>query len=223
MPRGSFDRSARRAQTRERLLAAAASVYARRGFTGATLDEVAGEAGFTKGAVYDHFGSKENLLVALWEEYVAAELLEQVALFDRDRRGWERPLAGSARWVRRIDENPDSFRLFVELWVYAQRDDALRARLAAALRGMLDTFAEFAAAGAADAGVEDPGRVPAHLAGVMVALGIGVPLLRLVDRDMIDGSLLGAALAVLARGAELDEHSRRLLEDPASTDSRLRR
>ncbi|HEX5224220.1 MAG TPA: TetR family transcriptional regulator, partial [Solirubrobacteraceae bacterium] len=52
MPRGDFDRSARNAQTRERLLQAAAAVYARRGVSGATLDEVAAEAGFTKGAVY---------------------------------------------------------------------------------------------------------------------------------------------------------------------------
>ena len=56
MPRGEFDRSERRARTRTQLLEAAARVYARRGFDGATLDEVAEVAGFTKGAVYDHFG-----------------------------------------------------------------------------------------------------------------------------------------------------------------------
>ena len=72
MPRGDFDRSARNAQTRERLLEAAARVYARGGFGGATLDEVAAEAGFTKGAVYGHFGSKENLLVALLDEHLAS-------------------------------------------------------------------------------------------------------------------------------------------------------
>ena len=63
MPRGQFDRSARKALTRERLLEAAARVYAQHGFGGATLDEVAAEAGLTKGAVYSHFGSKENLLL----------------------------------------------------------------------------------------------------------------------------------------------------------------
>jgi len=76
MPRGDFDRSARRAQTRALLLQAAASVYARCGFNGATLDEVAAEAGFTKGAVYDHFGSKENLLLALMEEHLAGQVAE---------------------------------------------------------------------------------------------------------------------------------------------------
>ena len=74
MPRGQFDRSARRAQTRVRLLQAAAEVYALHGFGGATLDEVAAQAGLTKGAVYDHFGSKENLLLALMEEYLAGQI-----------------------------------------------------------------------------------------------------------------------------------------------------
>src|SRR6476620_2072446 len=85
MPRGDFDRSARRAETRARLLHSAARVYARRGFNGATLDEVAADAGFTKGAVYDHFGSKENLLLALMEEHLAGQVAEQIELFDRER------------------------------------------------------------------------------------------------------------------------------------------
>ncbi|HXP28525.1 MAG TPA: TetR/AcrR family transcriptional regulator [Solirubrobacteraceae bacterium] len=116
MPRGEYDRSGRRAQTRARLLEAAAQVYARQGFAGATLDEVAAEAGFTKGAVYGHFGSKENLLLALVEEYLAGQVTEQMALFDRDRATWERPLAGSERWMDRLEERPQRFRLFVELW-----------------------------------------------------------------------------------------------------------
>src|SRR5262249_10214181 len=81
MPRGEFDRSERRARTRVALLEAASRVYARRGFDGATLDEIAEQAGFTKGAVYDHFGSKENLLFALLDEHLAAQIAEQVALF----------------------------------------------------------------------------------------------------------------------------------------------
>ena len=64
------------------LLEAAARVYARRGFESATLDEVAEEAGFTKGAVYDHFGSKEKLLFALLDEYLSVQIAEQIALFD---------------------------------------------------------------------------------------------------------------------------------------------
>src|SRR5215469_1395854 len=57
----------RRQQTREYLLAAAAEVFADRGFHGATLDEVAAVAGFTKGAVYSNFKSKDDLFLALLE------------------------------------------------------------------------------------------------------------------------------------------------------------
>src|SRR4030081_2011237 len=113
MPRGEFDRSSRRAQTRTRLLEAAARVYARRGFDGATIDEVAEEAGFTKGAVYDHFGSKEKLLLALLDEHLAKQIAEQVALFDPSREPWERPRVGADRWMAELDQDPDAFRLFV--------------------------------------------------------------------------------------------------------------
>jgi AcrR family transcriptional regulator len=85
MPRGEFDRSERRARTRAALLEAAVRVYARRGFDGATIDAIAEEAGFTKGAVYDHFGSKENLLFALLDEHLAAQIADQVALFDPEK------------------------------------------------------------------------------------------------------------------------------------------
>lgn len=202
MPRGEFDRSARKAQTRERLLEAAASVYARDGLTGATLDQVAAEAGFTKGAVYAHFGSKENLLFALLEEHVARQVGEQVALFDRERVTWERPLAGSARWMERLEENPHTFRLMVELWSYAQRDERLRERLAASMNTMRATFVRFGAESAVDAGIAPTPAASEHFATVTLALSIGLPMLKLLDSDFVSPALLGATLAVLIRAAE---------------------
>ena len=202
MPRGEFDRSARRAQTRARLLEAAAQVYARRGFAGATLEEVASEAGFTKGAVYGHFGSKENLLLALVEEYLAGQVAEQMMLFDRDRATWERPLAGSERWMDRVQENPDRFRLFVELWVYAQRDDRLRRRLAGGLAALRATFARFAADSSADAGFDAPAGVPEQFANVMLGLGLGLSILKLSEPEAVSSGLLGTTLSVLIRATE---------------------
>ena len=218
MPRGDFDRSARKAHTRASLLQAAARVYARSGFGGATLDEVAAEAGFTKGAVYSHFGSKENLLLALLEEHLASQVAEQIELFDRERTTWERPLAGSARWMERLEEDPDAFRLFVELWVYAQRDERLRERLAGGLDALRATFTRFAEASAADAGLEFSAHAQQQLANVIVALGIGLPMLKLIERDAFPGSLLGAVLSVLIRTVETDPQAREMLADP----SRLR-
>lgn len=202
MPRGHFDRSERRAQTRARLLDAAAKVYARRGFAGATLDEVAAEAGFTKGAVYGHFGSKENLLIALGEEYTVAQIAEQMALFDRDRATWERPLAGSHRWMDGLQESPERFRLFVELWAYAQRDEHLARRLADALAALRATFARFASQSTRDAGFEPPPGVPEQFANVMLGLGVGLSMLKLVDPDAVPAELLGTTLSVLIRATE---------------------
>jgi AcrR family transcriptional regulator len=214
MPRGDFDRSARKADTRARLLQAAARVYARRGLSGATLDEVAAEAGFTKGAVYGHFGSKENLLMALMEEHLTAQVIEQVALFDRERITWERPLAGSARWMESLGEDPDPFRLFVELWVYAQRDERLRARLADGLGALRATFARFATASAIDAGLAPPEHATEQFANVMLGLGLGLPMLKLIDPHVIPDSLLGAVLSVLIRAVETSPETRELLADP---------
>ncbi len=221
MPRGEFDRSARKAATRARLLEAAARVYAAHGFAGATLDDVAQEAGLTKGAVYGHFGSKDNLLVALIEEYLAAEIAEQVALFDRHETTWKRPLAGSDQWMRELDESPDAFRLLVEFWVASSRDEALRARFAAGLEQLRETFAGFATESAADAGLAAGDPEPArHFANVMLGLSIGLGMVRVADRDQVSPALLGTALSVLIRATERDAELRDAMARPDGNATR---
>ena len=59
--------------TRRHLLDAAAVVFARDGFHGASLDDVAATAGFTKGAVYSNFKSKEDLFLAVFDDHFARE------------------------------------------------------------------------------------------------------------------------------------------------------
>jgi len=212
VPRGEYDRGERKAQTRAALLSAAARVYARRGFAGATLDEVAAEAGFSKGAVYAHFGSKEKLLLALLAEHLAARISEQIALFDRDVTTWERPLRGSERWMKRLDEDPDAFRLFVELWCYAQRDERLRAGVGEGLDLLRATFAGFAEAGAADAGIDGSAAVAEAFAETSVALGIGLSMIKLVDSETKPSALLGTVLGLLIRSLEDSPQARAKLE-----------
>jgi AcrR family transcriptional regulator len=211
MPRGHFDRSARKAETRARLLQAAAEVYALRGFGGATLDEVAAQAHLTKGALYNHFGSKENLLTALMEEYLAGQIAEQLTLFDGDRVTSERPLAGSESWMARLHERPDRFRLFVELWTLAQRDEQLRLRLAGALRELHATFTSFAATSAAEGGVQPPPGAAEQFANVTLGLGVGLAMLKLTDPDSVPDALLGNVLSMLIRALESNPEARALL------------
>jgi AcrR family transcriptional regulator len=70
--------SARRAQTRARLMDAAVTVFAERGIIGASVEEICERAGFTRGAFYSNFSGKDELVVALLRhemetQYSAAE------------------------------------------------------------------------------------------------------------------------------------------------------
>src|SRR5687768_8612154 len=125
----------RRADTRDRLLRAAATLFADHGVDAASVDAIADAAGRTSGSVYAHFGSKEGLLLALldaWENDVAAvilaEFLAAPTFDDRLRALWRNvvdpPAPGGARWLQ----------LEHELWLYATRHPAVRDRLAARYR-----------------------------------------------------------------------------------------
>lgn len=71
---GRLTRAEQQQVTHERLLEAGRSVLRRRGFLAATVDEIAEEAGYTRGAVYKHFGGKEGLWQAVVEAHTEAHL-----------------------------------------------------------------------------------------------------------------------------------------------------
>ena len=213
MPRGEFDRTERRARTRAQLIEAAASVYAERGIEGATLDEVAERAGFTKGAVYDHFGSKENLLVAILDEYLAGEIAEQVELFDAGLQTPERPRLGADTWIAHLDREPDAFRLFVEAWVMSQRDEQMRERIVAGFDAWRGMFRSFGERRAAELGHEEAEFRVENLPDVMCALGLGFAIMRLADPERVPPRLLGAAYVVLLGAIEASPEARALIAD----------
>lgn len=72
MPR--VTRAEQQQVTHERLLAAGRAVLLRRGFLAATVEEIAAEAGYTRGAVYKHFGGKEGLWLAIVDAMAEAHV-----------------------------------------------------------------------------------------------------------------------------------------------------
>ncbi|WP_037312031.1 TetR/AcrR family transcriptional regulator [Amycolatopsis orientalis] len=60
-------RAEQQRRTHEHLLDAGRQVFLRRGFLAATVEEIAADAGYTRGAVYKHFGGKEGLWLAIIE------------------------------------------------------------------------------------------------------------------------------------------------------------
>jgi AcrR family transcriptional regulator len=112
----------RRADTRARLLAAARRQFARHGYR-ASLDRISENAGCTKGALYDHFGSKDGLFLALLEEQFALRL-EQA---DAD---------SNAPPSQAMPFDREFALLFLEFVCAAARDPKLRRRLATRLHAL---------------------------------------------------------------------------------------
>src|SRR6478752_10850959 len=129
------------AKNRGLLLAAARDVFRELGYAGASLDEIAKRAGFSKGAVYSHFRSKADLFLSLLEERI-----EQRATGQRKMSGDpmnESDVAGLLRQVTALSRSDPLWRLAVlEFRVVAARDAALTARYAAAHRRALQGICE---------------------------------------------------------------------------------
>jgi len=188
----------RRALTRSHLLDAAARVFARQGFDGASIDDIAAAAGFTKGAVYSNFKNKEDLFLALMDrrtdEQIAAvqTTLDAATSLSSDERA-ERFTALTAHllWGDR-----DWQLLYLEFALYAARHPKARRLLAERQRQDRERLipiieAEFAR-------VPPRLRVPVDdLASIFLALFGGIGLQHLTNPGDADDTLLQSAIAFL--------------------------
>lgn len=163
----------RREQTRQALLDAAATLFAERGVSEASVDAIAEAAGRTSGALYDHFGSKDGLLFALLEGWVddvaaviMAELTTTSTLEEQMAALWRNiadPAVGDGRWIA----------LEHELWSYAARHEPARLRLAERYRAAWDGIERGDADWADDA--------PTGIGPAVIGLLLGLEMMRRID------------------------------------------
>jgi AcrR family transcriptional regulator len=186
----------RKADTRSRLALAAASVFARRGYQGASVEEVAAEAGLSTGSLYAHFGSKEALFLSLLDEGIPGWAADYVRP-PGDAPSLEGGLAGAAtHWAEALDQRREVFLLFIEFWAAAVRDPDLRPRLAERYAALRRAGAVLIEKGAAEIGLALP--LPADvLASLFIALGDGLALQRLVDPGAAPPATFALALEAL--------------------------
>jgi AcrR family transcriptional regulator len=119
-------RAERKERTKGELVEAARTVFLRRGFHGASLDEIAEEAGYTKGAVYSNFDGKDALFLAVFEDNFRRRAAAYVD-FVFDEVDIEDSYRAVARFWRDANERePEWPRLVAEFLVHASRDDQLR-------------------------------------------------------------------------------------------------
>ncbi|MGD0955320.1 MAG: helix-turn-helix domain-containing protein [Candidatus Acidiferrales bacterium] len=121
---------ARTEATRRRLLAAAERIFARKGFEAARLEDIAALAGYTRGAFYANFESKEDIFFALLEQWVAERLGDLDALFERYKDP-AKLLRALRDHYADISKNRDLALLSVEFKLFAVRHPKEHARLLA--------------------------------------------------------------------------------------------
>jgi AcrR family transcriptional regulator len=190
-------RNERKAQTRARLIEAAARVFAARGFHGASVEAVAEEAGYSTGAVYSNFSGKEELFLAVLDEHIERRLSavrDAIASADGPR---ERARAGARNWIEFLEANPDWYPLFIEFWAYAQRDPTLRAELAERFRAFPRENARLLREGLTEIGMTVDEEVIAQAGLLLTALSDGLGLLHVMAPESVPPDLFSDALAFL--------------------------
>ncbi len=129
-------------QTRERVVAAAAKVFARRGYHRATVDEIASEAGFTIGALYSNFAGKEELFLAIADRQVEQRAGEFRAIAEAAEGEGDASSEAAAQFRNVLEADPDWPLLFYEFWSLSVRNPELQGELAKRRDAIRDALAE---------------------------------------------------------------------------------
>jgi AcrR family transcriptional regulator len=191
-------RAQQQAMTRERLLAAAERVFARHGYGGASIDLISAEAGYSKGAIYSNFESKEAVFLELLRLYMERDMaeLERIVSLAPDQLS-----KALKAWLETMHVDSDCPLLVAELQLHARRSPAFAERYyvlqdqqTRALAGILKRF--FKAQSAALP------MDPLDLAGSMTALAHGLTLQRPQGKPGAPssaGRVIGAMLKLLTQ------------------------
>jgi AcrR family transcriptional regulator len=187
------------AETRERLLSAAADVFAERGFDGTRVADIAAAAGVSNGALYAHFGSKAELLFGALRKHGRRVLAEALAA-DPDREVTDVLLDIGRDLPRRHDARGY---LIVEALVAARRDEAVAGQMRDYIGERAGWLADLVRV-AQDDGEFDPALSPnalAHLCLLAMGSALITPELHAVG-DQEWAALLARIVAGLAPGQD---------------------
>jgi len=119
--------------TQEKLLGAAAKLFARRGFAGAAIEEIAETAGFSRGAFHANFKSKDDLFLALVEKHVKASTAEIHHLIAASNSAEETLTNLRAAYSCYTGTDRDAFLLLTEAQLYGVRNPRFGKKLRALL------------------------------------------------------------------------------------------
>jgi AcrR family transcriptional regulator len=195
------------AETRERLLEAAADVFAKRGYDGTRVADIAAAAGVSNGALYAHFPSKAELLAEALRAHGRAMLADLFAA-DPHRSIADLLLVMGRRLPHQLDQGPPG-RLIVEALVAAPRDDDVAGPTRDYVAEKVDWFADLVRAGQAG-GEIDAALSPGAIAHFCLLLGMGSALVAPLGHAVDDAewvTLLTRLVAALAPARDTTEQT----------------
>lgn len=192
-------RAESQARTRETLVATATELFLRDGYAATSLEKVAEEAGFSKGAVYSNFRNKDELCLAVVDA-VRADQAHKMAAALAGAATLDEMLAAFQRWAEATIGDQAWTVFEVEFATRARQDDVARRELAqrnAAIRmavtGLLTEHAQ-------EFGIELP--MPAEdCATALLSLGVGLGVQRAIDPE-VGVAVLPGVIFLLAGGKQ---------------------
>ncbi|MFF3745370.1 TetR/AcrR family transcriptional regulator [Streptomyces kronopolitis] len=198
--RRRLSRAEAKARTRSLLLDAAARVFARKGFTGASVEEIAETAGFSIGALYSNFGSKEALFLELLADRYTDRIAEAAQALERHPAGTGEAAAELSRLLIAVaDKDTDFAPLQAEFWLYAVRNPEVLDTMAANQRAPRHALEQVISTSLTRH--DAPADVSADaVATVVAALFGGLVRQRRIDPASVPEELFGNALRWLFTG-----------------------
>ena len=182
-----LSRAEKREITRGQLISAAEFLFIERGFHATSVDEIALEAGYTKGAVYSNFGSKEDLFFAVYERRAD----RVVAEYERAVRE-AGPVGGSERLVTQAAQRRGSddgwLAVFFEFWAHVVRRPELRERFAKIHARVVEPIVVSIERLVEEREIELPVEARQYTVAVYV-MTLGLSLERLTQPEVVDVTL----------------------------------
>jgi AcrR family transcriptional regulator len=188
-------------RTRDALIRAGARAVAERGLHRASIDEIARDAGFTKGAFYANFANKDALVLAILDRHfsIALDDIDDAVASNDDVA--EQARDAGVRFADQMASDQGWGRVFVELVGHASRDEAFRVEMAARMQLLRDRIAAVYAQRAAELGLDLP--YPAdEISRMTSTMATGVAVQRLLDPDGVSDDLFATMLVVFFGGLQ---------------------
>ncbi len=187
-----------RDDTREKLFEAAARVCEEQGIGGASIEDIAAAAGFTRGAFYSNFKSKDELIIAMLEEHVEQSIRRMRELLAMHKNLEE--FLAALKTMDRTKQDPlgRSPLLHMEMILFVARAEKRRPELAKRLRARRKLIADIVETTARNSG-RDPRLNPSWTGAVLLALEDGFRLHRLIDPETTPADSFLRAIGDLQR------------------------